>query len=146
MILDTIFITVFRDYYGLVKSSHAELSRSAANKLAPATLWASSVTIRMVRWALARNLSTLPPDPKQAHIDRFQQDLVDAVEKSSVTMNNVRYDVLWGAEGPPARGNYTRSVPSAPVFDAQPTSSEAHNLIEHYVCDACFTLFRMRCL
>ena len=41
-------------------------------------------------------------------------------------MNNVRYDVLWGAEGPPARGNYTRSVPSAPVFDAQPTSSEAH--------------------
>ena len=42
-------------------------------------------------------------------------------------MNNVRYDVLWGAEGPPARGNYTMSVHSALVFDAQPTSSEAHN-------------------
>ena len=34
--------------------------------------------IRMVRWALVRNLSTLPPDPQQ-HIDRFQRDFVDAV-------------------------------------------------------------------
>ena len=64
-----------------MKSSQ-ELSSAAANGLAPATLQASSVTIRMVRWALARNLSTLPPDPKQAHIDRFQQDLIDAVERA----------------------------------------------------------------
>ena len=42
--------------------------------------------------------------------------------EGTVTMNNVRCDVLWSAEGPPARGNYTKSVHSAPVFDA-----EAHN-------------------
>ena len=47
--------------------------------------------------------------------------------EGTVTMNNVSYDVLWNAEEPPARGNYTMSVHSTPVFDAQPTSSEAHN-------------------
>ena len=36
----------------------------------------------MVRWALAQNLSSLPPNPKRAHLDRFQRDLVDVVEKA----------------------------------------------------------------
>ena len=36
----------------------------------------------MVCWALAQNLSSLPPDPKQAHLDRFQRDLVNAVERA----------------------------------------------------------------
>ena len=37
------------------------------------------------------------------------------------------YDVPWSAERRLARGSYTRSVPSAPVFDAQSTSSDVHN-------------------
>ena len=36
----------------------------------------------MVRWALAQNLSSLPPNPKQAHLDRFQRDLVNVVERA----------------------------------------------------------------
>ena len=36
----------------------------------------------MVRWALAQILSSLPPNPKQAHLDRFQRDLVDVVERA----------------------------------------------------------------
>ena len=59
-------------FYGLVKFSQAELSGTSANGLAPKTLSLSSVTIHMVRWALAQNLSSLPSNPKQAHLGRFQ--------------------------------------------------------------------------
>ena len=48
-------------------------------------------------------------------------------DEGTVTMNGVSYDVPWGAEGPLARGRYTMSVHSAPVFDVQPTSSDVHN-------------------
>ena len=65
-------------------------------------------------------------------------------DEGTVTTNGVSYDVPWGAEGPPARGSYTMSVHSAPVFDAQPASSDVHNrlsitsvaLVSHCsVCD-----------
>ena len=36
----------------------------------------------MARWALAQILSSLPPNPKQAHLDRFQRDIVDVVERA----------------------------------------------------------------
>ena len=42
-------------------------------------------------------------------------------------INGVSCDVPWGAERPLARGRDTRSVPPAPVFDAQSTSSYVHN-------------------
>ena len=70
-----------RDYYGLVKFSRRNYPNAAAKGMAPETLQASSVMFRIVRWALVRNLSTWPPDPRQAHLDRFQRDLVDAVQE-----------------------------------------------------------------
>ena len=47
--------------------------------------------------------------------------------EDTVTTNGVSYDVLWGAEGPLARGSYTMFVHAAPVFDAMPTSSYVHD-------------------
>ena len=47
--------------------------------------------------------------------------------KGIVTMNGVSNDVPWSAEKSLSRGSYTRSVPSAPVFDARSTSSDVHN-------------------
>ena len=42
--------------------------------------------------------------------------------------NDMQVALDGGVRGrPPDRGNYTRSVPSAPVSESQPTSSEAHN-------------------
>ena len=53
--------------------------------------------------------------------------VLDGDYEGIVTMNGVSYDVPWSAERPLARGSYTRSVPSTPVFDAQSTSSDVHN-------------------
>ena len=53
--------------------------------------------------------------------------VLDSDYKGIVTMNGISYDVPWGAERPLARESYTRSVPSAPVFDAQSTSSDVNN-------------------
>ena len=56
-----------------------------------------------------------------------------------------------GREGPLARGSYTISLHSAPVFDAQPTSPDVHNQlsitfvapVSHCsVCDVDEALFR----
>ena len=47
--------------------------------------------------------------------------------EGTVTTNGVSNDVPWGAERLPARGSYTMSVHSPPVFDALPTSSDVHD-------------------
>ena len=67
-------------------------------------------------------------------------------------MNGVSYDIPWDAEGPLARGSYTMSLHSTPVFDAQPTSSDVHNRlsitfvapVSHCsVCDVDEAFFRL---
>ena len=70
--------------------------------------------------------------------------VLDNDHKGIVTMNGVSYDVPWGAErccswkatpGLALRASLGRSVHLVRCAQS----------IEHYVCDACFTLFRVRC-
>ena len=54
-------------------------------------------------------------------------EVVAAPSGSSGRTSRWMTSVPWGAEKLPARGSYTMSVHAAPVFDALPTSSDAHD-------------------
>ena len=64
---------------------------------------------------------------RECRLPSTPQFVLDNDNKSIVTINGVSYDIPWNTEKPLARGSCTRSVPSAPVFDAQSTSSDVHN-------------------
>eukprot|EP00927_Polykrikos_kofoidii_P014152 TRINITY_DN16176_c0_g1_i2.p1 TRINITY_DN16176_c0_g1~~TRINITY_DN16176_c0_g1_i2.p1 ORF type:complete len:3105 (-),score=492.61 TRINITY_DN16176_c0_g1_i2:105-9254(-) len=75
-----------RDYYGLVKFLQTEVSLHAADELGLGAS-AAAITLHTVRWALARNLSTLPQNPSQTESGRFQRDLEESVERALVGAN-----------------------------------------------------------
>ena len=82
----------------------------------------------MVRWALAQQFSSLLPNPKQAHLDRFQRDLVNVVERALIGSARSRKQVTeWLLGRECVYASVLEQVSTFDIYEGVSTDIDVHD-------------------